>query len=581
MIFNNTVLIRSQLMSLISRFDFHASLLAGTATVAALVISQPALVAAKSPQEIAQIAITRTVQINPKKGGGGSGVIVSRQGNTYTVLTCIHVLESKKHSGFNLPGLTVRTHDGKIYPLTNIQKLGSIEKSDLAIVTFSSSANYPVAKLANSEHAVIGSQIFIFGYPALDGKLNATRDFEFVPGFVTSRPSKGSPKGFEPYTMRYNAVTVGGMSGGPVFDVDGRVVGIHGQGGREESAVGIQLKTGFNAAVPINTYEALRSQIAQSAPKIEVDNNPSTDKPTERLSNPKSPSDFVAKGVVERAQGDESQAIDAYTQAINLDPNHADAYYQRGNTRYDQGNKEGALEDYTQAINLDPEYANAYYQRGVIRYEQSDKQGALADFEQYISRSPNDIQAHYNRGVIRRDLRDYQGTFADFDQVVRLGPDDARAYYNRGVARSLLRDRQGTLADFDQALRLDPRWTTVYNNRAIVRRRMGDREGAIKDFSEVVRLEPNNAIAYFNRGLVRRDLADRQGAIKDLQIAADLFQQQGDTNNYQKTLEKIQSIQATPGAPRAQQPEPARESSQPTLDDTATPQPEPAGESDW
>lgn len=563
------------------RFDFPSSLLTGTATVAALVISQSTGIAAKSAQEIAQIAIPITVQINPEKGGGGSGVIVNRRGNTYTVLTCIHVLEFTKIPGFNRPGLSVRTHDGKTYPLTNIQNLGNIENSDLAIVTFSSSVDYPVAKLANSDQAVIGAQIFVFGYPALEGKLNSARDFEFVPGFVTSRPSKGSPKGFEPYTIRYNAVTKGGMSGGPVFDVDGRVVGIHGYGGQEEAAGGIQVKTGFNAAVPINTFAVHPSQTAQSVPKIEVDNKPSTDKPAQRLSNPKSPSDFVAKGVVESDRGDESQAIDAYTQAINLDPKYADAYYQRGNARYDQGDPQGALADYTQAISLNPDYANAYFQRGIIRFNQGDKQGALADLNEYISLSPNDIQAYYSRGVIRRGLGDSQGTFEDFDSVVRLAPDDARAYYNRGLARSGLRDPQGTLADFEQALRLEPNWTTVYNNRAILRRRMGDKQGAIADLGEVLRLAPNDATAYFNRGLVRRDLGDQHGAIADLQSAADLFEQKGDTSNYQKALQKIQGIQATLDNTRSQQPEPAVDSSQPTLDNTGTQQPEPAVDSGW
>ena len=93
------------------------------------------------------------------------------------------------------------------------------------------------------------------------------------------------------------------------------------------------LKTGFNAAVPINMFTALQSQIVQNTPKIEVDNNPSTDKPAERLSNPQVASDFVAKGSVVRAQGNKPEAINAYTQAIDLDPQYADAYYQRGTAR--------------------------------------------------------------------------------------------------------------------------------------------------------------------------------------------------------------------------------------------------------
>jgi tetratricopeptide (TPR) repeat protein len=409
-----------------SRFDFSSSLLAGTATVAALVIIQPAVLAAKSPQEIAQIGIPVTVQVNPRKDvkDGGSGVIINRQGNIYTVLTCNHVA--------NMTGpLTIRTPDNQSYAATIQERLQKTQGDiDLALMTFSSEKDYPVATLANSA-PVIGANIFVFGYPAQDNKFGADRDFEFSPGTVTSRPSN-APEG---YTLRYNAVSKGGMSGGPVFDVDGRVVGIHGNGSTAltrgkgktttesgaviQSKVEVPVKTGFNAAIPINTNLA---RIRQGAASVAVDNSPSTDKPAERLNNPQSPSDYVAKAAVAQEQGNQSQAIESYTQAINRDPNLADAYYHRGNARYDQGDKKGALEDYTKVIGLKPDYANAYYQRGVIRFNQGNQKEALEDFNQYISYSPDDLDAYYNRGVIRRELRDYQGMFDDFDQVVRLNP---------------------------------------------------------------------------------------------------------------------------------------------------------------
>lgn len=567
------------------RFDFPYSLLVGTVTVVALVTIQPAVFAAKSQQEIGDIAKEVTVQINSsqEKNYGGSGVIIGRQGNTYTVLTCIHVLEFSNRPGADLPGLAVRTQSQQTYPLTIVKKLGTRQTSDLAIVSFTTSTptDYAVAKTANSDAAKINSQIFVFGYPALANKVKENRKYQFATGTVVRRDSIGLPKGMEPYTLRYTAPTLGGMSGGPVFDVDGRVVGIHGAGDEAELEGGLRLKTGVNGGVPINTYKALRSQIGQSIPDLVVDNTPSTDKPEERLKNPQSASDFLGKGLVQNAQGDESQAIDAYTQAISREPNYADAYYHRANARYNQGDQQGALEDYTQAISLNPDYANAYYQRGVIRYNQGDKQGALADFGQYISLSPEDIQGYYNRGITRRALRDAQGTFEDFDQIVRLAFDDARSYYNRGLARSDLRDREGALEDFNQAISLDPSWNVAYNTRAMLRRRMGDREGAIEDFSEILRLDPRDGIAYFNRGLVRRDLGDREGAIEDLQSAADLFQQQGDNNNYQKALEKIQSIEATPVAPVTTQPDFSSDFGQPTPDDPVTEQVESWDNSGW
>ncbi len=522
-----------------SRFDSLSGLLAGTVAIAVIVTSLVTATVAMTAREVAQIAIPITVQINNDVVGGGSGAIVARSGNTYTVLTANHVVKR--------PDLTytIHTYTGKDYPVTQVQRLQrSSDDADLAIVTFESPDKYPLATLGNSDQAAIGVDVYVSGYPALGGRTGIQRDYEFSPGIVTSRPTS-HPQG---YTLRYNAVTVSGMSGGPVFDASGRVVGIHGQGESEGSIVSesgvITLKSGFNSAIPINTFLALRSH-QPSGSQVRVDNTPALqDQNRVSLTNPTNARDYYARGLSRLDLENRQGALEDLNQAVRLNPNNINAYNQRGSTRSILGDNQGAQEDFNQAIRLNPNDADAYFQRGVIHFDQGDKQGALEDFNQYISRSPNDIQAYYNRGVIRRDLRDYQGTLEDFDQVVRLAPDNPAAYYNRGLARSMLRDRQGTLEDFNQALRLNPNWSTVYNNRAILRSRLGDREGAIKDFSEVLRLDPKDAAAYFNRGLVRRTLGDRQGAIEDLQSAADLFQQKGDTNNYQKALEKIQSIQA-------------------------------------
>ncbi|TRU19375.1 MAG: tetratricopeptide repeat protein [Microcystis aeruginosa Ma_MB_S_20031200_S102] len=41
-----------------------------------------------------------------------------------------------------------------------------------------------------------------------------------------------------------------------------------------------------------------------------------------------------------------------YNQAINIKPDYALAYYNRGNAKYDLGDKQGAIADYNQAAQL-------------------------------------------------------------------------------------------------------------------------------------------------------------------------------------------------------------------------------------
>ena len=57
-------------------------------------------------------------------------------------------------------------------------------------------------------------------------------------------------------------------------------------------------------------------------------------------------------------------------------------YYVCGANKYDRGDYEGAITDYTQAIQLKPDYATVYNNRGITKYYLGDKQGAITDCKQ-------------------------------------------------------------------------------------------------------------------------------------------------------------------------------------------------------
>ncbi len=71
--------------------------------------------------------------------------------------------------------------------------------------------------------------------------------------------------------------------------------------------------------------------------------------------------------------------IENYTQAIQSDPSHAKAYYNRGLTHQRLGDAEAAVLDYTEAIQVSNTYAKAYHNRGVARAAIGDRKGAVED----------------------------------------------------------------------------------------------------------------------------------------------------------------------------------------------------------
>ncbi|BCL35603.1 serine protease [Nostoc sp. MS1] len=259
-----------------NRFYNLPSVLMGTAVVASVVITQP--VFAQSAKDVAKVAIPTTVQINNtlSPGDSGSGVIIAKNGNTYTVLTANHVVKNPNSE------YIIRTYNGKEYTVTTVQSLsGKPGSLDLAIAKFESKDDLAIAPLANSDETSIGSGIYVSGYP-LPAKGGTEREYAFTNGQVTNiRPSNN-----EGYTMRYDAVTRRGMSGGPVFDVSGRVVGIHGQGdtvGTVQNEAGgrnEEVKTGLNSAIPSNTVLASISDKSG----MKFDNKPPANVDAEKVS---------------------------------------------------------------------------------------------------------------------------------------------------------------------------------------------------------------------------------------------------------------------------------------------------------
>jgi tetratricopeptide (TPR) repeat protein len=97
---------------------------------------------------------------------------------------------------------------------------------------------------------------------------------------------------------------------------------------------------------------------------------------------------------------DYQKAIDAYSEAIKLDPKKASSYGHRGMLYHDKGEKQKALADFSKVIELDPASKSAYVRRGMVYNETGDPRKALADFTKAIELDPRDNYPYEQRAVI-------------------------------------------------------------------------------------------------------------------------------------------------------------------------------------
>jgi serine protease Do len=233
------------------------AMLTGTAIVSAIVMTIPHTARALSGIQVNDIAREVTVLIKGERSHG-SGVIIQKSGNIYYVLTAEHVV--KNQDDFKLV-----TADKQAYAV-DYSKIKRVPGADLAIVKFTSDKNYKTAKISTSKTQE-GQDVFVSGWPA-NGAVGTAAGGELIRQFTAGNISGFLPKPLNGYSMIYTNITRAGMSGCPVLDTGGRLVGIHGMGDKEdarqlmesglsrEAAIGLagKIKPGFNYAIPIDVF---------------------------------------------------------------------------------------------------------------------------------------------------------------------------------------------------------------------------------------------------------------------------------------------------------------------------------------
>ena len=139
--------------------------------------------------------------------GLGSGVLVSSDGK---VLTAAHVVETAAVASVEFP-------DGQLIPA---RVIGSDVQSDVALLQLSQlPKGISPAILGDSDKVEVGDQIFVIGAPFGIGQT-------LTAGHLSGRHRLNKNENGAVEFLQTDAAINGGNSGGPMFDMDGRVIGI-------------------------------------------------------------------------------------------------------------------------------------------------------------------------------------------------------------------------------------------------------------------------------------------------------------------------------------------------------------------
>jgi len=178
---------------------------------------------------------------------------------------------------------------------------------------------------------------------------------------------------------------------------------------------------------------------------------------------------------------DVARVLYEYDLALELDPDYALAYANRGGTYQSLGQHEQAIRDYTKAIELLPRWPDAYCNRAVAYVSAGQYEQALADCSRAVELKPDSAQAYFVRGLAHQHKGLPDPSIQDFTRAIELEPLHASAYAGRGMgyqAKGLL---DQAVKDYTKAINLAPHEPTVYHNRAVCYWQMKDYDRAWAD----------------------------------------------------------------------------------------------------
>lgn len=221
---------------------------------------QPQIVRAQAPTELSINAYLTTVRI--EGASIGSGVIYDQQGLTYYVLAAQHVFDE---SGT----YEVVTHDGERYPIS-VQQNTRYPGVDAVSFTFSSENHYETAELGDSNQLLSGSSVYVAGW-AEPSEAIKERTYMFTDGAINTLV----PNPEDGYSLLYSNDTRRGMSGGPIFDNLGNLVGIHGRSDvdfleGQLGVLGIPINTILNSSPELSTASQRANSGQNSAESLDA-----------------------------------------------------------------------------------------------------------------------------------------------------------------------------------------------------------------------------------------------------------------------------------------------------------------------
>lgn len=128
------------------------------------------------------------------------------------------------------------------------------------------------------------------------------------------------------------------------------------------------------------------------------------------------------------------KSLEAYSKAIEYNPQNASTYLNRAITYSMMGQYEKSLPDFEKALDLAPDVALTYKNRAYTYMQLGKYEQSISDYDKAIELFPYDTISFLNRGISKFNAKKYAQALEDFRKYISMLPGNPSAYYNASLA---------------------------------------------------------------------------------------------------------------------------------------------------
>ncbi len=209
-----------------------------------------------------------------------------------------------------------------------------------------------------------------------------------------------------------------------------------------------------------------------------------------------------------------SQALQAYEEALRMNPNSFYAWNGKGTALYSQGNYRKALEAYQRATEIEPENAIVWASAGLALQRLSRHQQALVHFERALSIDPQYVAAWIGKADTQLEMNIPEEARSSYEQALTYDLKSFQAWNGLGNARSCLHDFAGAVDAYTRALLITPRSAVAWCNKAQALKQLGHNKAALDALNEATEIDKNYTPAWTLKAVVYEILGNQQEAQK-------------------------------------------------------------------